>query len=541
MDLKLSPAEAPVLDGTGSLRKLGKYGWRVFAFSLLATFCWAQDSRSVPQAAPNDAVLSAVHDLQEQVRQLREAVVEIRSEAAQYRAEAVALRQELQQTRAELIAADGAAPEAAKLANPPQGAVPVSATPSTEDRITRLEEDTQLLSAKVDEQYQTKVESASKFRVRLSGIVLMNLFSNRGIFDSQDFPSLVAAPYSGNPNGSFGATLRQSEIGLEVFGPRLAGASTRGDVHLDFAGGFPGIPNGVTSGISRLRTATIHLDWQKTSIVAGQDEAFFTPLSPTSFASIAVPAFNYAGNLWEWVPQVRVEHRFALTANTNLLLQGGILDNLTGDLPVSQWGNIPQAGERTGQPAYASRIAWSHQLFGQPMTVGAGAYYSRQDWWFDRYLDGWAGTADWDIPLSSRFTVSGEFYRGKALGTLGGGIGRSVILTGPIINPSVQIRGLNSLGGWSQLKFRPTGKLEFNAAFGLDNPLAEDIRALPKGQSNSGLAFNLKQNRSSFGNVIYRPHQNLLFSAQYNHLRTAPLDLVSRTGEQVNLMMGILF
>src|ERR1039458_6979416 len=41
-----------------------------------------------------------------------------------------------------------------------------------------LEEEYQLLSGKVDDQYQTKVESASKYRVRLSGIVLMNLASN---------------------------------------------------------------------------------------------------------------------------------------------------------------------------------------------------------------------------------------------------------------------------------------------------------------------------------------------------------------------------
>jgi hypothetical protein len=124
---------------------------------------------------------------------------------------------------------------------------------------------------------------------------------------------------------------------------------------------------------------------------------------------------------------------------------------------------------------------------------------------------------------------------------LGGGIGRSVILNGPIFYPGAQIRALNSLGGWTQLKFRPTAKLEFNAAFGIDNPLAEDVRAISTGDSNSGLPLDLKQNRSSFGNVIYRPHQNLLLSAQYNHLRTSPLDLAGRTGGQVNLTMGILF
>jgi len=173
--------------------------------------------------------------------------------------------------------------------------------------------------------------------------------------------------------------------------------------------------------------------------------------------------------------------------------------------------------------------------------VGGGGYYSRQDWWFGRYLDGWAGTADWDVPLSHGFSLSGEFYRGRGIGALGGGVGRSVVLSGPIIYHGVQLRAVNSLGGWSQLKFKATEKLEFNAAFGMDNPLAEDIRAFPMGESNSGLDATLKQNRNSFVNFIYRPHQNVLFSAQYNHLSTSQLDLQKRTGEQVNLIMGILF
>ena len=120
-------------------------------------------------------------------------------------------------------------------------------------------------------------------------------------------------------------------------------------------------------------------------------------------------------------------------------------------------------------------------------------------------------------------------------------MGRSVILSGPIIFPNVQLRAVNSLGGWSQAKFSATEKLEFNVAFGIDNPLAGDIRAFPLGESNSGLPATLKQNRSSFLNFIYRPHQNILFSAQYNHLSTSQLDLSRRTGEQVNLIMGILF
>ena len=224
-----------------------------------------------------------------------------------------------------------------------------------EERVSSLEESSQLLSSKLDDQYQTKVEAASKYRVRLSGIVLMNLFSNHGRMDSQDTPTW-AIPNIPNVSGqTLGATLRQSEIGLEVFGPRLAGARTSGNLQLDFSGGSPNTPNGVNLGLVRMRVASIRMDWKDTSIVAGQDNTFFSPLSPTSFASLAIPAFSYAGNLWGWIPQVRLEHRFNLSEGQSVVLQGGILDNVTGELP-SAFAPFAQAGQSSGQPAYAARV-----------------------------------------------------------------------------------------------------------------------------------------------------------------------------------------
>ena len=50
---------------------------------------------------------------------------------------------------------------------------------------------------------------------------------------------------------------------------------------------------------------------------------------------LAVPAFSYAGNLWGWIPQVRIEHRFNLSEGQSITVQGGIMDNVTGELPSS--------------------------------------------------------------------------------------------------------------------------------------------------------------------------------------------------------------
>lgn len=481
-------------------------------------------------AAP-DSLNSTVRELQQQVDELRSAVKEIRAEAAQYRAETVALRQEVEAMRA------------GGPTQPQEAQVPSTESPapvrqaSLEQRVSSLEETSQLLNSKINDQYQTKLESGSKYRVRLSGLVLMNLFSNRGQTDMTDFPSFAIGPNEGK--GNFGATLRQSQIGLEVFGPTIAGAKTSASLSADFSGGLVDTWNGVDSGIFRLRTASMRMDWQNTSLVVGQDDFFVSPLSPTSFASLAVPALNYAGNLWAWTPQVRVEHRFELANERNITIQGGIFDNLTGEFPNHSYFRSPGPGESSGQPAYGVRTAWTGSLFGRPVTLGAGGYYTRQAWQFDHYSDGWAGMADWQIPLTSRFALSGEFYRGRAIGGIGGSGGRSVLVNGDPTLAQTEVNSLDTIGGWSQLKFKASEKLEFNAAFGLDNPTASEVRGASGTEMYVGPLFT--QNRGGFVNFIFRPRSNLLFSTEYRHLQSLQLYGIDNTAEQVNLMMGVLF
>jgi hypothetical protein len=512
---------------------------RAILFLLIANAgLWAQQAKPADAGAPSDATAAAVRDLQEQVQQLREAVSEIRSEAAQYRAETAELRHELEATRGAQSVPAPSSPVAA--ATQPAETPATPSQPSTlGDRVAALEDTTHLLSAKVDDQYQTKVESASKYRLRLSGIVLMNLFSNRGVTDNQDVPNWATGAAPSDPKGNFGATLRQSEIGLEAFGPRVAGAKTSGNLQLDFSGGFPQTTNGVDFGIVRLRIASMRMDWDHTSVVVGQDNLFFSPLSPTSFASLAVPTFGYAGNLWAWTPQVRVEHRFDIGDGQNIIVQGGILDNLTGEPPMYPYERAPQAGESSSQPAYATRLAWTRNIFGQPFMLGGAAYYSRQDWGFSRHVDGWSGSVDMEVPLSPKWSFSGEAYRGDAVGGIGGGIGQTVLASGPLMYQSTVVRGLDSVGGWSQLKFRATPKLEFNGAYGQDNVYAGDVREFSNTPGYS--PFTLVRNRGSLVNFIYRPRSNLLFSAEYRHLRTFDITNQSWTADQVNLMMGILF
>jgi hypothetical protein len=499
----------------------------------------AQDHSSDSQTQET-ALAKSIRDLQAQVEQLRSAVTELRSEAAQYHAENLALREHLDALQ-DKITVPGQAHLAADTSHaaPPQSASASAVSANPQGQITpTLQEQIDLLGGKVDDQYQTKVESASKYRMRLSGMVLFNMFDNRGSVDNTDFPHWVTLGTPGQPQTSLGGSLRQSILGLEVFGPQIAGAKSSADIQFDFAGGFPRSPNGVTLGLMRLRTATLHLDWTGTSVVAGQDGLFFAPLSPTSLASLAAPALSYAGNLWSWTPQLRVEHRINLTENSHLTVQAGILDPLTGEAPGAGYSyyRVPQAGELAKAPALASRVAFTTNAFGQPLTIGGGGYYSRENWGFARTLDGWAGTADVTVPLGTRFGLSGEFFRGRGIGGIGGALGRSILASGDLASPSTFIRGLDDMGGWSQLKFKATSKLEFNLAAGQDSSFRNEILAIP----GSNYFAWISSNRSAFGNFIYHPRSDLLFSAEYARLRTTSIYDYS-SANRVSLSMGILF
>jgi hypothetical protein len=518
----------------------------------------AQLASTPPQtdAAPDlRALADAVRSLQVQVQTLSSQVNELRTDEQRWHAEARELRSELELTRAQLNSHADAVNYAESSTSPqkylppstnsnvnpsnPPVTIQTASAATLEERLAKLEDNQDLLDAKINEQSQTKVESGSKYRVRLSGIVLLNLFDTRGPVDNVDFPQMAVPPALGNSSNAFAATIRQSQIGLEVFGPEIAGAHTSANVKFDFAGGFADLPNGVSMGVARLRTGTFRMDWANTSIIAGQDSLFFAPLMPTSLSSLAIPPLAYAGNLWSWTPQIRIEHREALTEGSSLSFEAGILDSLTGATPPMQEYRLPTAGEQSGQPAYAGRVAWSHNLFERNFTAGVGGYYGRQNWGFGRDVDGWAATADVSVPLGKLFSVTGEFYRGRAVGGLAGGVGQDILLSGMVTDSAASVRGLDSIGGWTQLKLKPTAKFEVNAALGMDNPFASELRRFSATQYYYG--YSISRNLSPFINFIYQVRSDVLFSAEYKRIQTYTLDSNFNAANQFGISIGYIF
>src|SRR5205807_2936125 len=204
----------------------------------------------------------------------------------------------------------------------------------------------------------------------------------------------------------------------------------------------------------------------------------------------------------------------------SLVLQGGVLDPLTEEDPVFE-GRNPTAGEATRAPAVAGRIAFDHSKGASfPLTIGFGGYRAQQQYQTFPVVASWTLNADFKAGFGKRLEVSGEWYRGRAVGGLGAGIWTSVVYPEPA-GPHSAIHPLRSTGGWGQLKLIPATKFEINTAFGQDENYGRDVHAFPFSFASSGFPV-MQKNRTELVNFIYKPNSVLLFAVEYRHLFTLP-------------------
>lgn len=478
--------------------------------ALLTLLFWTSSLMAQAPAPSAD-----MQTLQQQIEQLTSALQSMRSEVQ-------ACREEIHTLRSEL--------EAAK-STPESGP-----GDDTAHAIADLREDQSVTDSRIATLYQTKVESGSKYRLRLSGMALFNTFVNRGTVNTTSVPNLALPTPEGQPGGSIGATFRQTLFTLQAFGPELGGARTSAAVQFDFYGGFTHTLDGYVLGLAGLRTADIAFDWSKWSLNFMQDKPFISPLSPTTLAAIGTPEFAYSGDLWTWTPQIVAERTWQVSDTLKPHLQFGVLDPFDGEVPAGFYLRQPEAGELSRTPAIAARPSLDFPIGSQIATVGAGGYFARQNYGFGRVVDAWATTLDWNLPFGERWALSGELHRGLGLGGMWGGIGTSVVFNGPESYRYASVVGVNTVGGWSQLKFKPAEKWELNGAFGEESPFAGDLL-----QNGDPTYQPILRNWTTMVNVIDRPKSNLLLSLEYRHLNTVLFGGQTKTAEHINLGVGVAF
>ena len=483
-------------------------------------------------------------ELNEKIEKLTHSLQQTQEELAQSRTEIEQLRATLQEVvkRMETVAAT-LSPQGAQVAPTPTAPAASQVKPEEAPRAAQIsQDDWDLLNARVEEQHQTKVESGSKFRLRLSGLALLNLFGNSGKVDNLDLPSIAVSGFAGAPSGAIGASMRQSLLGLTGIGPEIFGARTSADLQMGFYGGLPSGYTATSSGIANLRLARVRFDWQNTAVVAGLDTPFFSPNAPTTYMSVAVPGFASAGNLWTWTPGVRLEQRLA-GPFAAMKVEAGLLDPSANVVyAMNNALRSPSPAESSRIPTYAVRISYNRKSETHTTSFGLGGVSSSQKFYAGYRLTGWAATTDWKFGLAPRTEVSGQFFTGRGIDGFGGVPENPYPIQNPFLYATVTSRLLANvgvIGGWTQLKFRWSARNEFNAAAGTGGRNSDRLRrTLSFGQP--GLLIPAR-NEMIFANYIFRPRSDLLFSAEYRRFRTYEVNGAPDNAGQVGLALGFLF
>jgi hypothetical protein len=401
--------------------------------------------------------------------------------------------------------------------------------------VDHLQEQDEILESQVKQHEQTKVETASKYPVKLSGLILFNSYLNDGAVDNIDLPILALSRTPDVVHGSLAGSVRQSIIGLDARGPRVGGARTSGDVSIDFFGGiYDGAWNPYTGHV-RLRTAHLNMDWENTSLQVAFDGPIFSPVEPTSYAAVGEPSLAWSGNLWSWAPEISVSHSFPLEGPGRPKIEVGLLDPQPPESARNGGAHLAGPAEASKQPGYQARLSYSLGSEDHPMTVGIGGYAGRQKYQGSPDVTAWAATADWLFPITGFLELSGQAYRGSAIGGLGGGTFKDVFTDEAGFD-----RALDDVGGWAQMKARFSKQLEFNGAMGMDNGFASELRRASF-YPDADIYDYLARNRTFTSNLIYRPRAYLLFSAEYRNIHSWQINHVDNTANSMSLSAGYLF
>jgi hypothetical protein len=357
--------------------------------------------------------------------------------------------------------------------------------------------------------------------VRVSGLVLSNFFYNDHEVNNSDVPTIaggVGVP--GLPDRALGATVRQSMVRFTATMAGWAGGDLMAEIETDFFGGQQPSGGGRTHPLPRIRRAFVRMQWPSVSLLIGQESPPIVDVSPSSLASLGFPGFASAGNLWLWLPQIRVTGHLKQSDGIRLALEGAALAPNEGAAQQSGFTTQPDRAERSGRPSVEVRVVARWGSGDGAGELSLGGHYGWIALGADTMVDSRALAVSLRIPLARILELRGEGFTGQALhGLGGGGVGQNINLIGEPVETT---------GGWVQLLVRPGSRWEAGIGYGQDDPEDDPL-------------LNILKNQVVSGHFHWRIAP-VVFGLEYRHLKTTHAPVTGeRSASQVNLAAGIEF
>ena len=361
-------------------------------------------------------------------------------------------------------------------------------------------------------------DPASRLAGSVHGLILMNAFHTSEDVNNSDVPQFVL-PAAGPERSTSSGTVRQSRVTVTGVAPEFAGGQLTGELDVDFYGGQQPSTGGRTFPLLRIRKAFAELSWSQFAVLVGQESPPIAEVSPSSIASIGFPGFAGSGNLWLWIPQIRLSADLPPMSDVRLGAEVAALAPTSGEAQGT-FLTQPDAAERSGRPFLQGRVRgrWGAGENEGELSVG-GHYGWLTDSTGGRITSRALAVSVW-TPLAGGFELRGEAFTGEALAGLGGGgIGQNMVRnTVPVA----------SKGGWVQLNLRPTASFEIGAGGGIDDPDDDDL-----------VAASRLRNTTFEGHVIWR-RLPAVVGLEGREIRTR-YSVGTRSAAHLNLGIGFEF
>ena len=284
----------------------------------------------------------------------------------------------------------------------------------------------------------------------------------------------VSANTAKKGDSQFNMHPKLTRFGFDLTGPTveaLGNAKTTGKVEIDFYGGT----TSESRAVPRMRHAWLKLGWSDSALTIGQREDLIAPLTPIVNNDMVM--WN-AGNLADRRPQVRFEYTpkagegqafiqamIGLTgAVDNQSLDGGVgaanLDGVDAAMPTIQI-----------RAAYKGPHLW---MEGKTFEVGLWAHTAKEELAENAATingeDSWDSQAfglDLNLPLYEGLELMAEFWTGKNLDDVRGGIGQGVNVTAA--DPD-QGKEIEARGGWIQIGYQAMPSWKIYLGYSFDDP-----------------------------------------------------------------------
>jgi hypothetical protein len=354
--------------------------------------------------------------------------------------------------------------------------------------------------------------------VTFHGTVLMNGFYTSAKTNNSDLPQFAVARAAGDsfPTAGLGATLRQTRVQARAFAAGVLGGDFTAEVDADFWGGQQPSNGGRTFPLLRIRRAWAQMAWDRFAVLAGQEAPPIAEINPSSLASVGLPALSGSGNLWLWIPQLRLSGDLVSGKPVRLALEGTVL------APTAQGAFLtqPDRAEQSKRPYLEGRL---RLRWGSAGDVSVGGHLGWLATTGDSLLESKAAAVMALVPLGRYLELRGEAFVGEGIAGLGGGaIGQNFGVNG---------RTVRTRGGWGQLLIRPTAEWELGASYGIDDPKDQDLDP----------ATGRLKNETLGGHVHWRPSP-LILGLEFRHIATTYGPGVGKqTADHVNLAVGAEF